>query len=149
MSAAINSFAAAHPDMVFASDGFADFTLNGMALFLTSYLPPYETAFLQDLAASNYLPQPPSSGSVTRTVIMNPQTVVRTGTGNVAVAASGNIDLTNGPQATGQIYQNGSSRGSVQAGGTSIYTAGHPVVATTAQLMDPSSLQPCQLRGFL
>jgi hypothetical protein len=140
LKTAIDQFAADHPDMVFAdtADNFADFTLNGMVLFMKSYFPTVEAAFVQTLG----VPPPGGSGSgSSKTIVMNPQTMVRTGTGEIHVAASGTVDLTNGPVVSQQVYFNGSPSGSAQAGGTAIYTAGHPVAAAQLQLPDPDTGQ--------
>ncbi|MDR3471016.1 MAG: hypothetical protein P4M09_04930, partial [Devosia sp.] len=129
---AFSAFAIAHPDMVSTAwqdyDTFG-FTVRGFSLFVTSYLPTYQQGMLQDLQSNRLLPTPPSGTSTTRTVVMNPQTMIRSGTGSIAVAASGTIDLTNG-----KVMRDGS-----QVGGTAIYTAGHPVVAAVKTVTDPST----------
>ncbi len=67
----------------------------------------------------------------------------RTGTGNIDVAASGNVDLTNGQAVSRQVYSGGQLiNPPAQVGGTSIYTAGHPVALTTEVLIDPITGAP-------
>jgi hypothetical protein len=69
--------------------------------------------------------------------------LIRTGTGSIDVAASGSVDLTNGPTVDRQTYDNGSLSGQAtntfQVGGTSIYTAGHPVEASAVAVTAPDT----------
>jgi hypothetical protein len=74
-----------------------------------------------------------------------PQTVVRTGTGSIRMAASGNVDLTGGSPVT---YINGDGTATsvpslnqrniaTQLGGAAIYTAGRPAGSISETLRDP------------
>ena len=69
------------------------------------------------------------------------RTLVRTGTGNIDVAAASDIDLRNGATPTywkpdGSV---GNASTGLQVGGTSIYTAGHPVDLSPRTVRDPIS----------
>jgi filamentous hemagglutinin family protein len=77
--------------------------------------------------ASGY--KPPKTPIITKPTTVTVPTLVRTGTGNIAVAAASDINLQNGDTVyrtldgkTGTL-----KNGGVQVGGTSIYTAGHLV----------------------
>jgi filamentous hemagglutinin family protein len=101
---------------------------------------------------ARYLQQNPSgfggggsAGNVT--IRLLPQTMVRTGTGSIRMAAAGNVDLTGGSAMT---YIDGSgnivsaptpaaagSGGAGQLGGAAVYTVGHPVSLDAEVLRDP------------
>jgi len=66
-------------------------------------------------------------------------TLVRTGTGSIDVAASGDVNLTNGNGTRNVINNAGSVSATVQAGGTAIYTAGHPAITSTHVVADPDT----------
>lgn len=77
------------------------------------------------------------------TINLLPQTLVRTGTGNIQLAASGNIDLTGG-QPVSYIDGRGASSGppsisnsASQLGGSAIYTAGRAARSVSETLADP------------
>ncbi|NVO13521.1 MAG: filamentous hemagglutinin family protein [Rhodoplanes sp.] len=99
-------------------------TLND---FLTNYIKPNAATI-----ASYFTYTPPAAGTTTQPVTAYTKSLVRTGTGNITLAATGNIDLTNGPV---------TMIGGYQVGGTSVYTAGHPVVAATSIVADPETGQ--------
>ncbi len=67
--------------------------------------------------------------------------VIRTGTGSIALAAAGDIDLRNGPA----VYRNPNTGAPVaatdgfQVGGVAVYTAGHLVDPSTIQAVDPKT----------
>ncbi|MCK9913008.1 filamentous hemagglutinin family protein [Microbacteriaceae bacterium K1510] len=74
-----------------------------------------------------------------------PQTMVRTGVGNIRMAAAGNVDLTGG--ATRYVNKDGSvaaapSNSAAQLGGAVIYTAGHRAASTSEILSDPVTGRP-------
>ena len=78
------------------------------------------------------------------TINLLPQTMVRTGTGGIRLAAAGNVDLTGGSAIT---YINGAgtatsvpsigSNSATQLGGAAIYTAGRPAGSISEILSDP------------
>ncbi len=73
------------------------------------------------------------------TVKLLPQTMVRTGTGSIRMAAAGNVDLTGGSAAT-YINSNGtvaSAPNGAQLGSAAVYTAGHPAASLSEVLRDP------------
>lgn len=63
------------------------------------------------------------------------RTLVRTGTGDIAVAAAGNIDLTGGPA---RLRASGNGTTAVQVGGTAIYTAGARAAIAARSIADPA-----------
>lgn len=80
----------------------------------------------------------PKTHVVTKPTTTTVATLIRTGTGNIAVAAAHNIDMRNG----GTVYRklNGKpgtpGNGGVQIGGTAIYTAGHLANVSTQIITD-------------
>ncbi len=98
---------------------------------------------------ARYLQQNPSgfggSGGGNVTINLLPQTVVRTGTGNIRMAAAGNVDLTGGPTPT-YIHASGTvisapstafGNNAGQLGGAAVYTVGHPALLDSQILPDP------------
>lgn len=64
------------------------------------------------------------------------RTRVRTGTGNIAIAAAGDIDTTNGPA----VFRSaGVGSGLLQVGGTAIYTAGTTADLSRRSIVDPAT----------
>ncbi|HEY4079018.1 MAG TPA: filamentous hemagglutinin family protein [Rhizomicrobium sp.] len=116
--------------------------------FITGYLATSEN---QQKLASFYAaytappPPPPPADTVTAYT----KSLVRTGTGNIDVAASGNVDLTNGAETARQVYLGGALFGSpstvFQVGGTSIYTAGHRANTSNVVVSDPDTGQDITL----
>jgi filamentous hemagglutinin family protein len=104
--------------------------------FYQQFLVPNASALQAAFPCNVCTPGTPGTPVTTYT-----KSLVRTGTGSINVAASGNVDLTNGPATGRQIYLNGSFDGpnTYQVGGTSIYTAGHPVEATTVAIVAPDT----------
>lgn len=102
-------------------------TLKLAADFLSS------SSFNFSAISANY--RTPTSAAHTRTVNAIAPTLVRTGTGSIAIAASTNVDLRNGASATYLSAAGAAStqaKGGLQVGGVAIYTAGH--VADTSLL---------------
>ncbi|MEI9930395.1 MAG: hypothetical protein WDM89_07525 [Rhizomicrobium sp.] len=78
--------------------------------------------FLADVVAGNFAQfkddwKAPKTKVVTKPTTVDYRTLVRTGTGDISMAAATDIDLTNGNQ----------SEDGLQVGGTAVYTAGHMV----------------------
>ncbi|WP_445489680.1 filamentous haemagglutinin family protein [Rhodopseudomonas sp. RCAM05734] len=93
---------------------------------------------------------PGGGGSIT--IPLLPQTVVRTGTGSIRMAAAGNVDLTGGSTIQ-YIKPDGSadttpdiSKG--QLGGAVVYTAGHPVASISEVLPDPATGAAVQITAL-
>ncbi|MEI9991673.1 MAG: filamentous hemagglutinin family protein [Rhizomicrobium sp.] len=66
--------------------------------------------------------------------------LVRTGTGSIGLAAAGTVDLTGGPRTQVPIYT--ATLGSippVQLGGAAVYTAGHPADTSVRTVLDPAT----------
>ena len=88
---------------------------------------------------------PAETGVVPTTTYATSSALIRTGTGNIGVAASGNIDLSNGPPSLlttkGAVVSstssaiNASLRG-LQLGGAPVYTAGHLAELDTVDATD-------------
>ena len=108
---------------------------------------------------ARYLQQNPSgfggggsAGNVTINLL--PQTVVRTGTGSIRLAAAGNVDLTGGSAITyinalGNIVSapslprsSNDRNASGQLGGAAVYTVGHPTSPASEVLPDPVTGKP-------
>lgn len=92
--------------------------------------------------------RPPREVISTQTTYATAPTLVRTGTGNIEIAAAGQIDLSNGAQATtlnrkGQIVL--AQPGQVQLGGAAIYTAGHQANLGVQSAVDVATGQTVQV----
>lgn len=79
------------------------------------------------------------SGAPGASVTAYSKTMVRTGTGNINMAAAGTVDLTNGTAPPQIPFDNGSAQTAVPAGGAPVYTAGHPALSTPHNVVDPVS----------
>ncbi|MCA6109660.1 filamentous haemagglutinin family protein [Bradyrhizobium cenepequi] len=98
---------------------------------------------------ARYLQQNPAGfgngGASNVTINLLPQTMVRTGTGGIRLAAAGNVDLTGGGvtyitkegTATSVPSTNVLSGIATQLGGAAIYTAGRPAESISEILSDP------------
>jgi len=104
--------------------------------FITDYLVPHQGTLANYFPA--FTPPPPPTGGTFVTAYS--KTLVRTGTGDINVSASGDVDLINGPVVSRLIYKSTSTNsGSAQVGGTSIYTAGHLLPGGTVTVKDPDT----------
>ena len=141
-SSVLQSFAAANPGAVSTVDG-----INGPEIDMP--LSTFAQFVAQDgtaLAAGNVAP---GGGGATTTINIDPQTVIRTGTGSIALLAPGNVDLTGGPTvqyldfASNTLTTAPPTGGAAsvvteaQVGGAAVYTAGHPVDLVPETLTDP------------
>ncbi|MBV9570043.1 MAG: filamentous hemagglutinin family protein [Alphaproteobacteria bacterium] len=125
-----NDFFAQYPDQfqIFQSKGAFGIStsLNLAAKFMAQAVAPDFSQFKGEY-------KPPKPPVITKPTTAYVRTLVRTGTGNIDLAAAGNIDLTNGPVVKRDQNGNGNCKGGdqcLQVGGTAVYTAGH--------LVDPS-----------
>ncbi|MDG2527256.1 filamentous haemagglutinin family protein [Caulobacter endophyticus] len=123
------------------------YTLTGPANAPTGVSTSLELAgaFLASVAndwaglKSAYTPPRPATPSAT-TVVTAP--VIRTGTGSIGLTAAGDIDLRNGAT---PIYRNpttgalATATTGYQVGGVAVYTAGHRVVPSALDALDPVS----------
>jgi filamentous hemagglutinin family protein len=82
--------------------------------------------------------KPPKPQVITTPTTAQTRTLVRSGTGNIGLAAAGNIDLTNGAPVYRDLDGNITSpeNGGLQVGGTAVYTAGHLVDPTPRTIVD-------------
>ena len=92
--------------------------------------------------------RPPREVVASQPTYATAPTLVRTGTGNIDIAAAGQIDLSNGAQATtlnrkGQIVL--ALPGQVQLGGAAIYTAGHLANLGVQSALDVATKQTVQV----
>ena len=89
-------------------------------------------------------PRPPTPAATT--IVTAP--VIRTGTGSIAMAAAGDIDLRNGET---PVYRNpvtgalATATTGYQVGGVAVYTAGHRVVPGVINIVDPATGAPLTL----
>ena len=102
--------------------------------------------FMRDVLAANFGNlsgefAPPKPVQVTRDTTAYARTLVRTGTGSIAVAAAGDINLQNGDEVTYRRLDgtDANSNSGLQVGGTAIYTAGAPADLTPRLVVDPDS----------
>ena len=107
-------------------------TLEIAGQFLQSIASEYVAEYGAVLAARPVVVLP--GRSTTQYV----RTRVRTGTGSIAIAAAGDIDLTNGPVIT--RVSGASPLGQVQVGGTAVYTAGAPADLRARTVIDPAGV---------
>ncbi|WP_454618595.1 filamentous haemagglutinin family protein [Bradyrhizobium cenepequi] len=116
------------------SAGFGNEVSISLSLF-SQFLQQYPEGFAPGSGG-------PSGGNVSINLL--PQTVVRTGTGSIAMRAAGNVDLTGG--AITYLADDGTVTstpsvdrfsGGSQLGGAAVYTAGHPAKAISETLPDP------------
>src|SRR5207253_7789288 len=100
--------------------------------------------FMTNVVAANFSSlkndyNPPKPKVITSPTTALTRTLVRSGTGDISLAAAGNIDLTNGPVVyrlpDGTIV-NSPQAGGLQVGGTAVYTAGHLVDPTPRTIVD-------------
>lgn len=87
--------------------------------------------FVADVIAANFSTfkdqyKPPKPEVITKETIAATRTLVRSGTGDIEMAAATDIDLTNGPVVTRDLSGKDSTKG-FQVGGTAVYTAGYAV----------------------
>ncbi len=106
-----------------------------MKLFYQEFILP-NLSVIESKLGSSFVA---GTGSPSAAVTAYAKTLVRTGTGDINVSASGNVDLTNGPPTALQSFFNGTASNAYQVGGTSIYTAGHPVDPTPVVVSDPDT----------
>ncbi|WP_213737826.1 filamentous haemagglutinin family protein [Bradyrhizobium sp. dw_411] len=83
------------------------------------------------------------AGASTGQSVATVSSLVRTGTGSIAMSATGNVDLRNGSMpryvtASGQTTT-AADLGGYQLGGTAVYTAGHPAVTAPVTISDPDT----------
>ncbi len=123
----IPAFFADHSDQYQLIDGKKSYEGVTTTLYLASQ-------FMADVFAANFSSlkddySPPKARVIAKPTTAMARSLVRTGTGNIDVAAAGDIDLTNGPIVYLNIYGKPASpqNGGLQVGGTAIYTAGHAV----------------------
>ena len=130
------TFFASYPTTDYKITGTSriDTTLYDASLFMV-YLSNHFSQLSSDFKT------PPASNVTTPAVYAVAPTLVRTGTGDISVAASGNIDLSNGgPQTltkTGQIVATDNKE--MQLGGAAIYTAGAIAELGTAFVPGPDN----------
>ncbi|GAA0528202.1 hypothetical protein GCM10008941_04480 [Rhizomicrobium palustre] len=80
---------------------------------------------------------PKGGGQVTATV----NSLVRTGTGDIHLAAAGNVDLTGGSTAATNVYSAGITY-TAQLGGAAVYTAGYAADTALRTVLDPETGLP-------
>jgi hypothetical protein len=112
-------------------------TVSGVAMPLK-----LASQFLTDVVAANFSTlksdyKAPKPKIETKPTNGFTQTLVRTGTGNIELAAAGNIDMRNDPEVARDVYGNVATKGGLPVGGTAVYTAGHlvdpePIMITDA-----------------
>jgi hypothetical protein len=127
------SFLAKHP-------GKFTFTQNGKKITGVNTTVALAADFFSTInfgaVDSSYKPPKATIAKAPTTATYN--TLVRTGTGSIAVAAAGDINLQNG--APTYLTLSGKpepvSKGGVQVGGTAIYTAGHLAVVGMQTIKD-------------
>jgi filamentous hemagglutinin family protein len=99
--------------------------------------------FIADVYSANFSSlvgdyKPPKPKVITAPTTALTRTLVRSGTGDIGLAAAGNIDLTNGAPVYRDLDGNivSPEDGGLQVGGTAVYTAGHLVDPTPRTLVD-------------
>jgi len=135
------SFFAAYPDqfqMVKTSK-----TVTGVTTTLA-----IAATFIEDVISGNFISivgnyNPPKSKAVTKPTTATVTALVRTGSGNIDVAAAGDIDLKNGARTYENLDGESAlqSQGGLQLGGTAIYTAGQLADISTQTVLDESTGQ--------
>ncbi|MBV9992137.1 MAG: filamentous hemagglutinin family protein [Alphaproteobacteria bacterium] len=105
--------------------------LDLAAQFMAEVVAANFKDFKQDYTA-------PHPKVITKPATATTRTLVRTGTGDIAINAAGDIDLTNGDpvyrKLNGQLAS--PKHGGLQVGGTAVYTAGHAVDTTPFETVD-------------
>ncbi len=128
---AANAFFANYPDQFQLFDSKS---LTGVATTLSLAARFMAEAVAPDFSEFKGEYKPPKDPIISKPTTAYARTLVRSGTGSIDLAASGNIDMTNGPikyrNADGQDCDKKDCTGYLQVGGTAVYTAGH--------LVDPS-----------
>jgi filamentous hemagglutinin family protein len=100
------------------------------------------SAFLSEVSADFAALQPfyraPNVTTVTRPTTVSTSTLVRTGSGDILIAASANIDLRNGAEPVLRNLDGSFTTAltGIQAGGVAVYTAGHRVDLSPRQVLD-------------
>jgi hypothetical protein len=128
----------------FAANGGSDYELIGLATAPTGVTTTLSlaSAFLNEVAADFSQISPfyraPRATTVTRPTTISTSTLVRTGTGDILIAASANIDLRNGADPVYRALDGSFTTAALgtQAGGVAVYTAGHRVDLTPRTVLD-------------
>ena len=126
--------------------GHYQFIQNGTNITGVTTTLAIASQFLQQVIATNFANgdftasyKPPKSTPVKQPTTATIETLVRSGTGNIAVAAAGDINLENGATPTYEDL-NGNittqKKGGIQLGGSAIYTAGHLADVSAQTVVD-------------
>jgi len=128
----------------FEANGAGNYDLIGLSTAPTGVTTTLSlaSAFLKEVSADFASLSPfyraPRPTTVVRPTTISTSTLVRTGTGDILIAASANIDLRNGATPVYRALDGSFTTAALgtQAGGVAVYTAGHRVDLTPRTVLD-------------